>query len=71
MGLGDLFTSWDSSGNVMFYNCVFTKDVGPFKKGDKVENIYIDVYESKLYVYNDGKETRLSFTLNVAPIEDE
>lgn len=55
----------------MFYNCVFTKDIGLFKKGDKVENIYIDVYESKLFVYNDGKETRLSFTLNVAPIEDK
>lgn len=55
----------------MFYNCVFTKDVGPFKKGDKVENIFIGVCESKLYVYNDGKETRLDFTLNVTAVEEE
>lgn len=77
MGLEDRFFKWegwkegDSFGSLQFYDCVFTEDIGPFKKGDKVDVIFISFEESEMGVYKDGRETRFALTLNAAPIEDK
>lgn len=77
MGLEDRFFKWegwdegDSFGGLQFYDCVFTSDIGPFKKGDKVDTIFISFEESKMCVYKDGKETGFALTLNAVPIEAE
>lgn len=77
MGLEDRFFKWegwdegDSFGSLQFYDCVFTEDIGPFKKGDKADTIFISFEESKMCVYQDGKETRFVLTLNASLIDDE
>lgn len=77
MSLEDRFFKWegwhegDSFGGLQFYACVFTEDIGPFKKGDSADTIFISFYESKMSVYKDGRETRFALTLNATHIEDE
>ena len=77
MDLEDRFFKWegwdegDSFGGHQFYDCVFTEDIGPFKKGDKVDAIFISFEESKMCVYQGEEETCFALTLNATPIEDE
>lgn len=50
-----LFTwgSWDLRDNlfITFMNCVFIKDVGKYRAGDKVYCIDMDFEERFMYVY--------------------
>ena len=77
MGLEDRFFKWegwdegDSFGGIQFYDCVFTEDIGPFKKGDKVDTIFISFGESKMSVYQGEEETCFALTLNAVPVEEE
>lgn len=55
-----LFTwgSWDECGTlfVTFTNCIFIKDVGKYKAGDKVYCIDMDLEEGLMYVYESEDE---------------
>lgn len=55
-----LFTwgSWDECGTlfVTFTNCIFIKDVGKYKAGDKVYCIDMDLEEGLMYVYESENE---------------
>lgn len=55
-----LFTwgSWDECGTlfVTFTNCIFIKDVGKYKAGDKVYCIDMDFEEGLMYVYESENE---------------
>lgn len=77
MALEDTLFTWDvydegvTFGSVQFYRCCFVSDVGPFKKGDKADAIYIDVERSIMHVYRGKEETRFSLTLVVSPLEEK
>lgn len=55
-----LFTwgSWDLCDTlfIAFMNCVFIKDVGKYKVGDKVYCIDMDFEEGLMYVYESADE---------------
>lgn len=55
-----LFTwgSWDECGTlfVTFTNCIFIKDVGKYRAGDKVYCIDMDFEEGLMYVYESADE---------------
>lgn len=55
-----LFTwgSWDLCDNlfITFMNCVFIKDVGKYRAGDKVYCIDMDFKEGLMYVYESADE---------------
>lgn len=55
-----LFTwgSWDLCDNlfIAFMNCVFIKDIGKYKVGDKVYCIDMDFKEGLMYVYESADE---------------
>lgn len=55
-----LFTwgSWDLCDNlfITFMNCVFIKDVGKYRAGDKVYCIDMDFEEGLMYVYESADE---------------
>ena len=71
MGLEDTLFDWeswdevDTVGGLQFTGCTFKRNVGPFKAGDKVEAISIHFCDSKMYVYNDGKELCFKLWLTV------
>lgn len=56
-----LFTwgSWDLCDNlfIIFMTCVFIKDIGKYKAGDKVHCIYVDLEEGFMYVYESADES--------------
>lgn len=55
-----LFTwgSWDLCDNlfIAFMNCVFIKDIGKYKAGDKVYCIDMDFEKGLMYVYESADE---------------
>lgn len=55
-----LFTwgSWDECGTlfITFTNCIFIKDVGKYRAGDKVYCIDMDFEEGLMYVYESADE---------------
>lgn len=55
-----LFTwgSWDLCDNlfIAFMNCVFIKDIGKYKAGDKVYCIDMNFEEGLMYVYESADE---------------
>ena len=55
-----LFTwgSWDLCDNlfIAFMNCVFIKDIGKYKAGDKVYCIDMNFEEGLMYVYEPADE---------------
>lgn len=74
MGFENEFFDWkgwddiDGYGSVQFRDCTFKRDVPPFKKGDKVDAIFMDFVDSLMCVYEGEKETifkiGLTITLN-------
>lgn len=74
MGLENEFFDWkgwddiDGYGGVQFRDCMFKQDVPPFKKGDKVDAIFMNPIDSLMCVYEGEKETifkiGLTITLN-------
>ena len=53
---------WDELGTLTlcFYNCVFTKDVGTYKKGQKVPRINMDYETSTMDIFNGAEDTEPS-----------
>jgi hypothetical protein len=59
---------WDMAGDfaeIMFYNAVFTKNFGPFKKGDFVDTLFLSPTEGVVREYaSDGdtlRETKIKY----------
>lgn len=75
MALEDTLFTWercadgDSFWSAWFYRCRFVRDIGSFKKGDKVDTIYISIDQARMCVYRGEEETCFSLTLVVSPLE--
>jgi hypothetical protein len=65
------YGGWDMAGDygeVQLYDVEFTDDFGPFKKGEKVENLLVSQSQGIIADYDDGGERLRTVNIKYVPV---
>lgn len=60
-------TFGQGEGDIIFFGAVFTKDFGPFRKGEVVEELVLNVFQPCLYSLKDSNKIVKEVSLKFAP----